>query len=100
MESATLDSGHRRLEDMLPQSSALGTVATLKTRRPAMKKGIFWIFGILQSLSLGMIIFLVFRSMNLIKGECVIGLDTQILLSIAFPLFLLIVEYIIFSKEK
>jgi hypothetical protein len=36
----------------------------------------------------------------MIKGECIIGWDTQILLSIAFPLFLLIVEYIIFSKEK
>jgi uncharacterized membrane protein len=65
-----------------------------------MKKGIFWIFGILQSLSLGLIIFLIFRALNMIKGECIIGWDTQILLSIAFPLFLLIVEYIIFSKEK
>jgi hypothetical protein len=100
MESAPLDSGHRWLEDMLPQQSAFGTVVTLKTRRLVMKKGIFWIFGILQSLSLGLIIFLVFRALNMIKGECVIGLDTQILLSIAFPLFLLIVEYIIFSKEK
>ncbi len=59
----------------------------------------FWIFGILQSLSLGIIIFLLFRSLNLIKGECVIGLDTQILLSIVFPLFLLLVEYVVFSKK-
>jgi len=59
----------------------------------------FWIFGILQSLSLGVIIFLLFRSLNLIKGESVIGLDTQILLSIAFPLFLLLVEYVVFSKK-
>jgi len=59
----------------------------------------FWIFGILQSLSLGVIIFLLFRSLNLIKGESVIGLDTQILLSIAFPLFLLFVEYVVFSKK-
>jgi len=59
----------------------------------------FWIFGILQSLSLGTIIFLLFRSLNLIKGESVIGLDTQILLSIAFPLFLLLVEYVVFSKK-
>ena len=65
-----------------------------------MKAKIFWIFGVLQSLSLGLIIYLVFRSLSLIKGECVIGWDTQILLSISFPLFLLIVEYIIFSKEK
>jgi hypothetical protein len=65
-----------------------------------MKAKVFWIFGILQSLSLGVIIFLVFRAFNLIRGERVIGLDTQILLSIAFPLFLLLVEYIIFSKER
>ena len=64
-----------------------------------MKTKIFWIFGILQSLSLGVIVFLLFRSLNLIKGESVIGLDTQILLSIFFPLFLLIVEYIIYKKR-
>lgn len=64
-----------------------------------MKTGIFWIFGILQSLSLGAIIFLLFRALNLINGSSVIGLDTQILLSINFPLFLLIVEYLIYSKN-
>lgn len=64
-----------------------------------MKTRIFWIFGILQSLSLGIIIFLLFRSLNLIKGDCVIGLDTQILLSVVFPLFLLLVEYIIYTKK-
>ncbi len=60
---------------------------------------IFWIFGMLQSFSLGVIIFLIFNSLNLIKGECIIGLDTQILLSVTFPLFLLLVEYTIFSKD-
>ena len=64
-----------------------------------MKKRIFWIFGILQNLSLAIIIFLLFRSLNLIKGDNVIGLDTHLLLSIAFPLFLLLVEYIIYTKE-
>ena len=64
-----------------------------------MKTTTFWIFGILQSLSLGTIIFLLFRSLNLIKGDNVIGLDTQILLSVAFPLFLLLVEYIIYTKK-
>ena len=63
-----------------------------------MKSTVFWIFGFLQSLSLGTIIFLVFRALNLIYGEAVIGLDTQILLSVSFPLFLLIVEYIIYKK--
>ena len=59
----------------------------------------FWIFGILQSLSLGMIIFLVFRSLNMIKGESMIGLDTRIVLSISFPLFLLLVEWIVYKKR-
>jgi len=65
-----------------------------------MNNKIFWIFGILQSLSLGVIVFLLFRSLNLIKGDSVIGLDTQILLSISFPLFLLLVEYIIYKKNN
>ena len=60
---------------------------------------IFLIFGILQSTSLGTIIFLVFRSLNIISEVEVIGLDTQILLSILFPVFLLIVEYFIYSKD-
>jgi hypothetical protein len=64
-----------------------------------MKTKIFWIFGILQSLSLGIIIFLIFDSLNLIKEDSVIGLDTQILLSVAFPLFLLLVEDIIYTKK-
>ena len=60
---------------------------------------IFWIFGILQSITLGAIIYLIFRSLNMISEAEVIGLDTQILLSIFFPLFLLIVEYTIYSKD-
>ncbi|KPK63690.1 hypothetical protein AMJ83_05680 [candidate division WOR_3 bacterium SM23_42] len=64
-----------------------------------MKTSIFWIFGVLQSLSLGVILFLLFRALNSIKGASVIGLDTQILLSISFPLFLLIVEYHIYRKR-
>lgn len=64
-----------------------------------MKATIFWIFGVLQSFSLGAIIFLVFRALNMIRGERVIGLDAQIVLSIAFPLFLLLVEYVIYKKK-
>ena len=64
-----------------------------------MRTKIFWIFGILQSLSLGAIIFLVFRSLNIIKGESIIGLDTQIVLSVCFPLFLLLVEWVIYNKK-
>ena len=63
-----------------------------------MKATVFWIFGILQSISLGMIVYLVFRALNLINGEAVIGLDTQFVLSVSFPLFLLIVEYIMYKK--
>ena len=63
-----------------------------------MKATVFWIFGVLQSISLGLIVFLVFRALNLIYGAAVIGLDTQIVLSVSFPLFLLIVEYIIYKK--
>lgn len=62
-------------------------------------KTIFWIFGIIQSLSLGTIIFIAFKSLNMISDAQVIGLDAQISLSITFPLFLLIVEYIIYSKN-
>ena len=63
------------------------------------KTTVFWIFGVLQGVVLGSIIFLVFKSLNTISTVRVIGLDTQILLSVLFPLFLLIVEYLIYSKE-
>ena len=64
-----------------------------------MKTTVFLIFGILQGLSLGMIIFLEFSALNHIAGERVIGMDSQIMLSCAFPLFLVIVEYIIYTKR-
>ncbi len=63
-----------------------------------MKNNIFWIFGVLQSLTLGAIIMIVFTSLNSIES-IEIGLDTQILLSILFPLFLLLTEYSIYSKK-
>ncbi len=63
------------------------------------EKRVFWIFGILQSITFGLIIFLIFKSLNAIAGFRVIGLDTQLFLSISFPLFLLIVEYLIYSKR-
>ena len=64
-----------------------------------MHVSVFWIFGILQSLSLAAIIFLVFRSLNGIGGQRPVGLDTRIVLSLAFPLFLLLVEYAILAKR-
>lgn len=63
-----------------------------------MKEKIFWIFGVLQSLTIGVIIFLLFRALNEIKGEQIIGLDTQIMLSIFCPLFIILVEYVIYKK--
>ena len=63
------------------------------------RKEIFWIFGILQNMTLGVIIYIVFNSLNKIGENVVIGWDTQILLSVLFPLFSLIVEYIIYSRD-
>ncbi len=65
-----------------------------------MNDKIFWIFGILQSLSLAAIIFLIFNGLNSIKSARVIGLDSQIVLSIVFPLFLLLMEYVIYKSKK
>lgn len=64
------------------------------------KTKVFWIFGIIQSVSLGVIIFLIFHSLNSINGEDIIGLDTRVILSIIFPLFVLLMEYLIYSKDK
>ena len=61
------------------------------------KKSIFWLFGGLQSITLGVIIFINFYMLNMISDRA-IGVDTQVLLSVLFPLFLLMVEYLIFSK--
>ncbi|MFH1290542.1 MAG: hypothetical protein ABIH92_03980 [Nanoarchaeota archaeon] len=56
-----------------------------------MKKqaNIFWIFGVLQALTLGLIVWF------LLGGS--VGNDTRAVLSVLFPLFTLIVEYIICS---
>lgn len=62
-------------------------------------KNLFWMFGVLQSLTLAIVIYLIFNSLNLINGANVIGSDTQVLLSVLFPTFLLVVEYMIYSKK-
>jgi hypothetical protein len=54
-------------------------------------KNIFYIFGILQAITLGLIIFFILQTTS-------IGRDTNIVLSILFPIFTLIVEYMIYSK--
>ncbi|MBD3370592.1 hypothetical protein GF402_09545 [Candidatus Fermentibacteria bacterium] len=58
-----------------------------------MKASAFWIIGVLQSVALGFVVYLVFRGLNMINGSSVIGADTQLALSIALPLFLLLTEY-------
>jgi len=55
-------------------------------------KNIFYIFGILQAITLGLIIFFMLGTTN-------IGRDTNLVLSILFPVFTLIIEYIIYSKK-
>jgi len=57
------------------------------------KQTLFWIYGILQAATLGFIIFFILNSLG------TIGLDTQVTLSILFPLFLLIIEHMIYSKK-
>ncbi|MBR9703513.1 hypothetical protein GOV10_05720 [Candidatus Woesearchaeota archaeon] len=54
-----------------------------------MKQNIFWIFGVLQALTLGAIIFLVLPA----------GMDTRIVLSVLFPVCTLIIEYMIYEKK-
>ena len=58
-------------------------------RRARNNEGVFFIFAMLQALSLGFIVFF-------LLGGSGIGPDTRIVLSILFPLFTFIVEYIIF----
>ena len=57
------------------------------------KDNVFWIFGILKAIILGLIIFFIFQ------GLSVIGKDTQITLSVLFALFSLIMDYMIYSKK-
>ena len=59
----------------------------------------FWIFGSLQTLTLGALIYLLFRSLNMTAGINTIGTDTQIVLSILFPVLLLATEYMIYTKD-
>ncbi len=56
------------------------------------KTGIFWIFAVLQTIMLGFIIFFVLKPSG-------IGTDTRTTLSILFPVFTLIVQYLIYSKK-
>ena len=54
---------------------------------------IFLVFGGLEAITLGLIIFFI------LGGLGNIGRDTQVVLSVLFPVSLLIVEYMIYSKK-
>ncbi len=60
-----------------------------------MKKenSMFLVFGAFQAITLGLIVFFILRGLN------TIGKDTQVVLSVLFPAFLLTVEYMIYSKK-
>ena len=55
-------------------------------------KNLFYIFGILQAITLGLIIFFILQTTT-------IGMDTAITLSVLFPICTLIIEYMIYSKK-
>ncbi|MEA3329695.1 MAG: hypothetical protein U9Q06_03045 [Nanoarchaeota archaeon] len=55
-------------------------------------KNLFWVFGILQIATLGLIIFFILQTTN-------IGKDTRMVLSVLFPVFTLVMEYLIYSKK-
>ncbi len=64
------------------------------------RKQMFWIFGILKALTLCTIIIVVFREIGSIDGFRTIGAGTTYMLSILFPAFTFIVDYLIFSKHE
>ena len=59
-----------------------------------MKKqnNLFWVFGVLQAITLALIVFILLQATG-------IGRDTQIVLSVLFPAFTLIIEYMVYSKK-
>jgi len=61
-------------------------------------KKLILLFGILEHLILGLIIFLVFQALSKIYGEPVIGMDTQLLLSIGFPLFAFLKKHVAYNS--
>ena len=65
----------------------------MKANKMKSKKNLFLVFGLIQTASLGFIIFFILNSLK------TIGLDTQIVLSCVFPIFLLITEYMIYLKK-
>jgi len=77
----------------------LNCASTHAKYKDMMNKRLFWIFGILQHILLGTILFLIFHCFNILHGDRIIGLDTQLLICISFPLFSLLVKYISLEKS-
>ena len=65
----------------------------LKGEKMKKENKIFLVFGAFQAITLGLIVFFILQGLN------TIGKDTQVLLSVLFPAFLLTVEYMIYSRE-
>ncbi len=65
----------------------------MKKKKQKKKKdeSMFWLFGILQAITMFLIVFFILR-------ETGIGLSSQITLGVALAVFTLIVEYIIYEK--
>jgi len=55
-------------------------------------KNMFYVFGALQTITLAFILFFILQTTT-------IGKDTSIVLSALFPIFTLIIEYMIYSKK-
>ena len=64
-----------------------------------MRKSIWGLFHVDRSLSPDFIIYLLFRSLTILNGVLLVGVDTRMVLSIVLPVFLLPVEYVIYSSK-
>ena len=56
-------------------------------------KGLFLVYGLIQVASLGFIVYFILSSLG------TMGLDSRIVLSVVFPVFTLVVEYMIYLNR-
>jgi len=56
-------------------------------------KNLFLVFGMIQTISLGFIVYFTLNSLG------TLGFDTQLVLSCIFPVFTLVLEYMIYLKK-
>ncbi|HUS86793.1 MAG TPA: hypothetical protein VMW76_06110 [Bacteroidales bacterium] len=64
-----------------------------------MKKQVYFIFSALSNVTLGIILFLIFRLLCILADDQAISVSTQVILSVLFPVFLFIQEYIKHSDQ-